>query len=51
MYQVVTDPDTSLSLEYRMFADAKMDNVTEVIECNYGYAPLETAALKRIVTP
>ena len=51
MYQVVTDPDTNLSLEYRMFADAKMDNVTEVIECNYGYAPLETAALKRIVTP
>lgn len=50
-YQVVTDPDTGLSLEYRRFADAKMDSVMEVIECNYGFEKLETAALKRIVTP
>lgn len=50
-YEVVTDPDTGLSLEYRRFADAKMDKVMEVIECNYGFEKLETAALKRIVTP
>jgi hypothetical protein len=50
-YEVVTDPDTGLSLEYRRFADAKLDKVVEVIEVNYGYNKLETTALKRIVTP
>jgi hypothetical protein len=50
-YEIVTDPDSGLSLEYRRFADAKLDKVVEVIECNYGYEKLETTALKRIVTP
>jgi hypothetical protein len=50
-YQVITDPDTGLSLEYRAFGNATLDTVTEVIECNYGYAVGEGAALKRITTP
>lgn len=50
-YKVITDPDTGLSLEYRAFGDAKMDTVFEVIECNYGFAVGEAAALKRITTP
>ena len=50
-YQVVTDPDSGLSLEYRAFGDPILDKVNEVIECNYGYAVGEAAALKRIVTP
>jgi hypothetical protein len=50
-YEVISDADLGLSIEYRRFADAKLDKVMEVIECNYGYEKLETAALKRIVTP
>ena len=50
-YKIVTDSDTGLSLEYRRFGDAKMDTVFELIECNYGYAALESAALKRITIP
>lgn len=47
-YQIVTDADSGLSLEYRQFADPVKDAVIEVIECNYGYNVGETAALKRI---
>lgn len=50
-YQVVTDPDTGLSLEYRQFADPVKDTVYEVIECNYGFNVGEAAALKRITKP
>lgn len=50
-YEVVSDPATGLALEYRRFADAKMDRVSEVIECNYGFNVLEAAALKRVVIP
>ena len=48
-YQVITDPDTGLSLEYRAFGDPILDKVNEVIECNYGFAVGESKALKRIV--
>jgi hypothetical protein len=50
-YQIVTDPDTGLSLEYRAFGDPILDKVTETIEVNYGYNVGEAAAIKRIVTP
>lgn len=50
-YQAVTDPDTGLTLEYRMFGDPVKDTIVEVIEVNYGYAVGEAAALKRIVIP
>lgn len=45
------DPEGSgLVLEYRAWADGDTDTVKRVIECNYGYAKGETAALKRITT-
>ncbi len=47
-YQVITDADSGLSLEYRVWGDPATDTQKEIIECNYGYAKLETAALKRI---
>jgi hypothetical protein len=50
-YQAMTDPDTGLTLEYRMFGDPVKDTIVEVIEVNYGYAVGEAAALKRIVIP
>lgn len=49
-YSIVTDPDSGLSLEYRVWGDPDTDKQKEVIECNYGYEKLETAALKRIVS-
>lgn len=50
-YKVLSDEDTGLTLEYRRFADPVKDNVFELVECNYGYAVGEAAALKRIVVP
>lgn len=50
-YQRITDPETGLTLEYRSFGDPVLDKVIDVVECNYGYAVGEAAALKRITTP
>ncbi len=50
-YRIITDPDTNLSLEYRVWGDPDTDKQKEIIECNYGFATLETAGLKRIVKP
>jgi hypothetical protein len=50
-YSIVTDPDSGLSLEYRVWGDPDSDKAKEVIECNYGFEAGETAALKRIVMP
>lgn len=50
-YDVVTDPDTGLSFEYRYWGDATQDVDREVIECNYGFAAGEGAALLRITNP
>jgi ATP-dependent protease ClpP protease subunit len=47
-YDQVTDPDTGLTFEYRFWGDADLDVDKEVVECNYGYAVGEPAALKRI---
>lgn len=49
-YEVLEDPDTGIILEYRAWGDPDSDSHKEVIECNYGYAVGETAALKRIVS-
>lgn len=49
-YQIVTDTDTGISLEYRQWGDADTDTAKRTIECNYGYAPGEAAALQRIVS-
>lgn len=49
-YRVFTDPATGVSLEYRSWGNADLDQSRSVIECNYGYAVLMAAALKRITT-
>lgn len=50
-WELVTDPDTGISLEYRAFGNNVTDAATHVIESSYGYAAGVTTALKRIVTP
>jgi hypothetical protein len=47
-YSTFTDPDSGLTLEYRVWGDPDTDKQKEVIECNYGYNVLEAAALKPI---
>jgi len=49
-YDVVTDEDTGIVLEYKHLADGDTDEETQVIEAHYGYAVGEDAALKRIFT-
>lgn len=47
-YDTMSDPDTGLTVEYRRWFDADKDIEKSVIECNYGYAVGEAAALLRI---
>jgi hypothetical protein len=47
-YEVVTDEITGLTLEYREWGDPDTDTAKRTIECNYGYAKGEVAALQRI---
>lgn len=49
-YEVVTDPDTGITLEFREWGDADTDTEKRTIEVNYGSAKGETAALKRLVS-
>lgn len=49
-YEVVVEPSSGASIEYRLWGNPVLDSSTEVIECNYGYAKGEAAALKRITT-
>ncbi len=49
-YEIATDPDTGISLEYRVWGTPNCDTEMRVIECNYGYAVGEQMALKRIVS-
>lgn len=49
-YEVVTDPDTGITLEFREWGDADADTEKRTIEVNYGSAKGETAALKRFVS-
>jgi ATP-dependent Clp endopeptidase proteolytic subunit ClpP len=49
-YEVVVDPEVGVSMEYRLWGDPDMDTSKRVIECNYGYAAGEAAALKRFVS-
>jgi len=50
-YEVVTDPASGISLNYRAWGDADLDRSKQVIECAYGYVAGEAAAIKRICTP
>lgn len=49
-YEMVDDPDTGLVLEWRRWGNPDMDQARQVIECNYGFAVGEAAALKRMVS-
>lgn len=50
-YEVATDAETGISMNYRKWGDAQLDRNFEVIECAYGYVAGVAAALKRICTP
>ena len=50
-YEIVTDPASGISLNYRAWGDADLDRSKQVIECAYGYVAGEAAAIKRICTP
>jgi hypothetical protein len=47
-YQIATDPETQISLEYRHWGDPDHDVDKRVIECNYGYDKGELAAARLI---
>lgn len=49
-YELVTHPTLGISFEYRRWGNADFDQARQVIECNYGYALLEAAGIKRIVS-
>jgi hypothetical protein len=46
-YRTYSD-QSGLTLEYREYGNAQSDKEMHIIECNYGYALGEAAALKRI---
>ncbi len=48
-YEMVVDPATGITLEYRRFGNSVLDNSQSYVECNYGRAKGLGAALKRIV--
>jgi len=50
-YEIVTDPASGISLNYRAWGDPDLDRSKQVIECAYGYVAGEAAAIKRICTP
>lgn len=49
-YDVVTDPKTGISFEYREMANAQLDQDQYVVECSYGAGLGVASALKRITS-
>jgi hypothetical protein len=47
-YRVLVHPDLGVALEYRKWFNPTLDRLEQVIESNYGYAPGERFALKRL---
>ena len=50
VWELITDPATGISLEYRQFGTNVTDVATNVIESSYGYAAGLKTALKMIVS-
>jgi len=50
-WELYTDADSEVSLEYRTYGSNSADTATHVIESNYGYTPGLLSAIKPIVTP
>lgn len=49
-YEIITDPQTGSSFEYRTWGNPDADERRQVIECNYGYAVGEAVAIKRLTS-
>lgn len=49
-YEIATDPDTDISIEYRAWGDPDCDADKHVFEVNYGYDIGEANALKRMLS-
>jgi hypothetical protein len=49
-YEVIVDPQTGAAFEYRRWGNPDIDETRAAIECNYGFAAGETAALKIIAS-
>ena len=49
-YELVVHPFLGIGFEYRLWGNADADERREVIECNYGYAAGEAAAVKRMTS-
>ena len=47
-YDIVTDPDTGVTFQYKYWGEPQYSRDNEVIEVCFGYAAGELAALKRI---
>lgn len=47
-YEIITDPDTEISIEYRVWGSPDSDTEKRVLECNYGYDKGESMAIKRL---
>ena len=50
-WELYTDADSEVSLEYRTYGSNSADTATHVIESNYGFAPGLLTAIKPIVSP
>jgi len=49
-YDILADAETGIAIEYRKWFDPSSDTLKEVLECNYGFAVGEGAAIKRITS-
>lgn len=50
-YEIATDEQTGISMNYRSWGNAQMDRGYHVIETAYGYQKLNADGLKRVVKP
>lgn len=50
LHDAYIDDESGLSLVYKIWGDPMVDTDYEVLECSYGSAPGELAALKRLVS-
>ena len=49
-YEVIVDPVTGATFEFRRWGSPDSDATKQVVECNYGFAKGDGAALKRITS-
>jgi hypothetical protein len=49
-YEVVVEPGTGATFEYRLWGSADLDTSRQIIEANYGKVAGEAAAIKRITS-